>query len=303
MNKAHNQEHGQRRYWVWVADQRSYLDEDGNERADLDPRNGLANEGWWTCHKDTKKGDLILLYRSRLKKDIGYLIQAGSDAYSIADDNIASSWGWDYGCNDNFLHKFASPLTLDSLRENPYLQDWGALRGNFQKRVYEIPDQHWKRLSILLAEQNRGYKSFLSNIEKGRVSSSILLEEELEEALVNDLSRLRPFGFDLELCSLKKDGFLGRQYVCTGHGGRIDLLCYDRKKKLYVVIELKNVRATQNTFGQICTYLGWVKENISNAKNVIGLVISRGADVRFQSSLKITPDRVFQIDLEELGFK
>jgi len=287
---------------VWVADQRSYLDEEGNERADLDPRNELANEGWWTCHKDTKKGDLILLYRSRMKKDIGYLIQAGSDAYSITDDNIASSWGWDYGCNDNFLYKFNSPLALDSLRENPYLQDWGALRGNFQKRVYEIPEQHWKRLSILLAEQNRGYKSFLSTIEKGRVSSAILLEEELEEALVNDLSRLRPFGFDLELCSLKKDGFSGRQYVCIGHGGRIDLLCFDRKKKQYVVIELKNVRATQNTFGQICTYLGWVKENISDAKNVIGLVISRGIDVRFQSSLKIT-DKVFQIDLEELGFK
>ena len=27
-----------RRYWVWIADQRSYLDEDGNDRADLDPR-------------------------------------------------------------------------------------------------------------------------------------------------------------------------------------------------------------------------------------------------------------------------
>lgn len=302
MSKPFKASSNRRRYWVWVADQHSYLDDEGNERVDLDPKNDIASEGWWTCHRDTKKGDLILLYRSRLKKDIGYLVQAGSDAYSIADDDYASEYGWDYGCDDKFIYKFNSPLTLGQMRENPYLHDWGAYRGNFQKRVYEIPEQHWKRLTGILASQNRGYKSFITNIEKDRVSKSILLEEELEDALVNDLSRLRPFGFDLELCSLKKNGFSGRQFVCMGHGGRIDLLCYDRKKSRYVVIELKNVRASQNTFGQICTYVGWVKDKIPDAKNVVGLVISRGADVRFQSSMKIT-DKIFHIDLEELGFK
>lgn len=301
MSKIGTENH-HRRYWVWVADQYSYLDDDGNERADLDPRNNIDNNGWWTCHRDTKKGDLILLYRSRIKRDIGYLTQAESDAYSIADDKYASEWEWDYGCDNKFLYKFDNPLPLQDLRANPYLQDWGAYRGNFQKRVYEIPLPHWKRLNSLLAAKNRGYKHFLSGVEDSQVSQSILLEEELEEALVNDLSRLRAFGFDLELCSEELDGFRGRQQVCMGHGGRIDLLCFDRKKKRYVVIELKNVRANQNTFGQIWTYVGWVQENIADKKKVVGLVISRGYDVRFQTSLRMT-DRIFHIDLNQLGFE
>lgn len=245
---------------------------------------------------------MVLLYRSRLKKDIGYLIQTGSDAYSIADDEVASSWGWDYGCDDKFIYKFDNPLTLQEMRENPYLQDWGAYRGNFQKRVYEIPLAHWKRLSTLLAAKNRGYKIFLSSIEKTKVSQEILLEEELEEILFNNLSLLKPFGYDLEIYFSKIDGTIGRQFVCKGNGGRIDLLCYDRKKKRYVVIELKNVYAGQDTFGQICNYVGWVQERIAKREKVVGLVVSRGVDVRFQSSMKIT-DKIFHIGLEELGFK
>jgi hypothetical protein len=134
------------------------------------------------------------------------------------------------------------------------------------------------------------------------VVKSILLEEELEEALIHDLGRLRKLGFDLELCVSSIDGASGRQLVCKGNGGRIDLLCYDRKKKQYVVIELKNVRASQNTFGQICNYVSWVQERIADGAPVIGLVISRGYDVRFQSSMKIT-DKVFHLDIEQLGFK
>jgi hypothetical protein len=120
--------------------------------------------------------------------------------------------------------------------------------------------------------------------------------------LIHDLGRLRKLGFDLELCVSPIDGASGRQLVCKGNGGRIDLLCYDRKKKQYVVIELKNVRASQNTFGQIWNYVSWVQERIADDAPVIGLVISRGYDVRFQSSMKIT-DKIFHLDIEQLGFK
>jgi hypothetical protein len=65
-----------RQYWLWVTRPEYYLDELGNDRDDLDPESGIDPEsapdcsGWWTCHKNTKIGDLIHLYRSRLKKDI-----------------------------------------------------------------------------------------------------------------------------------------------------------------------------------------------------------------------------------------
>src|SRR5262249_21324800 len=96
----------ERRYWVWITGPKYYLDEEGLDREDLDPQSGVDSDGWWTCHRNTQKGDLALLYRSRLKRDIGYLIQVESDAYSIADDRYASDQGWDYACDYRILYKF-----------------------------------------------------------------------------------------------------------------------------------------------------------------------------------------------------
>ena len=99
---------------------------------------------------------------------------------------------------------------------------------------------------------------------------------------------IRKFGYDLELYIDPSTKKTGRQFVCKGNGGCIDLFCYDKKRKQYVVIELKNVRAGQNTFGQIANYVGWVQERISKSSPVRGLVISRGYDIKFESALKVT---------------
>ena len=308
MKQKNTDQSDERQYWVWVTEPKHYLDEFGNDREDLDPESGLGVEstpdctGWWTCNKNTQKGDLILLYRSRLKRDLGYLMQAESDAYSIVDDYYASENNWDYGCEYRVLYKFKNPVTLKELRTNPYLHDWGAYRANFQRRVYGIPPEHWKRLEQMASDKNPDYGRFLGKVEQTTVVKSILLEEELEDALVENLDLLKPFGYDLELYVSPIDGASGRQLVCKGNGGRIDLLCFDRKKNQYVVVELKNVRAGQNTFGQISNYIGWVQERIAKGKPVIGLVISRGYDAKFQSSMKIT-DKIFQLDIEQLGFE
>ena len=68
------------------------------------------------------------------------------------------------------------------------------------------------------------------------------------------------------------------------------------------MIELKNVKASQQTFGQISSYMGSVQDRIAGRTPVIGLVISRGYDVNFQAAMKVT-DRIFQIDLQNLGFQ
>ncbi|MBM4054405.1 MAG: EVE domain-containing protein [Planctomycetes bacterium] len=291
-----------RRYWLWVTRPEYYLDEQGHDREDLDPESGVDSDGWWTCHRDTQKGDFVLLYRSRLRRDIGYLIQAESDAYSIADDQYALEQGWDYACDYRILYKFENPVTLEDMRDNPYLHDWGAYSANFRRRVYEIPLAYWHRLGQALSEKNPAYKRFLANAQESIVVKSIMLEEELEEALVHDLDRLKPFGYNLDLWASPIDGASGRQLICKGNGGRIDLLCYDRRKKQYVVIELKNVRASQNTFAQVSNYVGWVSERIADGEPVIGLVISRGYDVRFQSAVKTNP-KILHLDLEQIGFK
>jgi hypothetical protein len=137
--------------------------------------------------------------------------------------------------------------------------------------------------------------------QKEPLAEGIRLEEELEEALVSNLRILKKFGYDLELYFDPASKQYGRQFVCKGNGGRIDLLCFDKRHTRYVVIELKNVRASQNTFGQISNYIGWVQDRISNGIPVAGLVISRGYDTKFESALKIT-DKISHVNVKDLGF-
>lgn len=291
-----------RQYWLWVTRPEYYLEEDGSEREALDPSRNVDTGGWWTCHKDTRRGDLVFLWRTTPKRDIGYLIQAESDAYSIADDDHASEKGWDYGCDYHPLYKFQQPVTIQDLHKEPCFQDWGAYKAQFQRRVYRIPFEYWIKLNQLAATKNPGYQAFIEGIQPGTLHQTIVLEEQLEEGLVQNLGLLRRFGYDLELYSHPTMGITGRQLVCKGHGGRIDLLCYERKRKRYVVIELKNVCAGQDTFGQICSYVGWVQDKIAGDIPVIGLVISRGINAKFRSALRVT-DRIFHLDMRELGFE
>ncbi len=291
-------EPGERHYWLWVTRPDVYLDEDGNDREDLDPDSGVDSDGWWTCHKDTKKGDLVLLWRTTPKKDIGYLIQAESDAYSIADDN---EHGWEYGCDHQMLYKFGHPLNVKDLRNDPYFDEWGPLRCSFQRSSFEISKNYWDKLNKLAADKNPGYQDFIEQIQKEPFSRDILIEEQLEELLATNLKNLKDFGHNLEIYIDPASKQSGRQLICKGNGGRIDLLCYDRTKKRYVVIELKIVRAGQNTFGQISNYMGWVQNRIAGDVPVIGIVISRGYDTKFESALRIT-DRISHINVDDLGF-
>ncbi|MBC7236223.1 MAG: EVE domain-containing protein [Chloroflexi bacterium] len=292
----------ERQYWLWVTRPEYYLEDDGSERECLDPSCNVDTGGWWTCHKDTRKGDLIFLWRTTPKRDIGYLLQAESDAYSIADDDYALEKGWDYGCDYHPLYKFRQPVTIQDLHGEPYLQDWGAYKAQFRRRVYRIPFEYWTKLNQLAVTKNPDYQTFIKDVQRENLYQTIILEEQLEERLVENLGLLKRFGYDLELYSDSITGTTGRQFVCKGNGGRIDLLCYERKRKRYVVIELKNVCASQSTFGQICNYVGWVQDRIAGDTPVIGLVISRGFDVKFQSSLKVT-NRIFHLDIKELGFE
>src|SRR5690349_4095371 len=112
-------------YWLWVTGPDYYLDEDGEDRRDLDPGLQDDTDGWWTCHKETRIGDLIFLWRKSPKSDLGYLIEARSDAYSLEDDAYARQMGWKFGCEYEVLYKFANPVTFKEIKADPLLGTWG----------------------------------------------------------------------------------------------------------------------------------------------------------------------------------
>jgi EVE domain len=298
-----NAENEERQYWLWVTTPDYYFDQNGDDREDLQPNNRIDVGGWWTCSRYTKKGDLILLWRAHLARDIKYLIQAESDAYPLGDDEYAAKRGWAWGCDYRPIYKFKSSLTIKDLKSNAQLREWNALKAHFRARCFQITPGFWELLNNALSHQNPKYSEFIRKTESIRVPKYILLEEHLEEALANKLSVFKKFGYDLELYHDQEKNRNGRQFVCSGVGGRIDLLCRNKKTKGFTVIELKNVQANRLTFAQICEYLAYIQDKFGNKTKVDGIVVSRGFDASFQQSMKILPGKIKHIDLNELGFK
>jgi hypothetical protein len=283
----------EQQHWLWVTRPEYYLGENGEEREDLAP--GYDHPGsWWTCHKDTKRGDLALLYRTLPRCDLGVLIQATSDSFSITGDDYAAERGWDYACEWDVLYKFDDPLTLNDLRTDPRLDEWSALRGNFQRKAYRVPPDVWSRLFTRMAKQEPRFARFLERGGAKHRPRRILLEEQLEQRLVDNPGLLKPHGYHLEI--------VARQLVCQGPNGRIDLLGYDRRTKRHVVIELKNVQASRQVLGQIQSYLGWVEERYGKRPKPVGLVIARGFDSHFLYAVSTTP-RIKHLTLQELGLR
>ena len=269
----------------------------------IDPTHNSDPGGWWTCHKDTKAGDLILLYRAGQKRgkrymDIKYLIQATSDSYPISDYEVAIEQGWDYGCDYKPLFKFKNPLTLSEIRQDPYLDDWNALNALFRRAAYRTEKRHWERLESLLKEKNQDYNNYLKTFEPKKIIGILKTEKEVEDKLEARIDILKKFGYDLNI--------IGRQVICQGPKGRIDLLCRDKTNDTLVILELKVVPANRTTFGQISEYMGWAITRMSSGEPVKGVVISKGYDNSFKSALSTNKD-IQHLELSdvlnELGMK
>jgi hypothetical protein len=110
-----------RQSWVWITRNEYCLDGDGSDAASLDPASGLGGDGsWWTCHADTRPGDLILLYRGAPKSEIAYLLEARSNPWKLGDrtdDAVISAHRFE-GLVDEALAKgVISKKDVDSYRE------------------------------------------------------------------------------------------------------------------------------------------------------------------------------------------
>jgi len=150
------EEPDERQYWLWVTRPDYYLEADRRtDRKILDPSRGV--QGWWTCNEKTKVGDLIFLWRTLPKSDIGYLIQAKSKAYPITKENTK---GWDFGCDYKVLYKFKNPVTIKDLRNNPEFINWSALKRNFQGINFEMSSDIWEKLDEIALRKNLGYSGY-----------------------------------------------------------------------------------------------------------------------------------------------
>lgn len=78
-------------------------------------------------------------------------------------------------------------------------------------------------------------------------------------------------------------------HYSTEDAGTMDFLCSDGSDN-FVVIELKR-KSTDITVGQLCRYMGWVKENLAEEEQKIyGLIISESKDTRLEYAIKVVPN-------------
>lgn len=121
-------------------------------------------------------------------------------------------------------------------------------------------------------------------IEKEPEAMEFAMEKYLEEFIESNFNKI--FGSDLKLHQNEESS--GRQYPTAI--GKIDLLAIDKKKKEFVVIELKKGRSSDIVIGQILRYMGWVKENLADDYKVRGIIIVKEEEDRIKYALKFAPD-------------
>jgi len=106
-------------------------------------------------------------------------------------------------------------------------------------------------------------------------------EREVEDRIVQLLPKM---GLEL-FQDQSKDG---RQFPIEG--GRIDLLCRDKDRGNFVVIELKKGEAPNQTMLQILRYMSWVRQNMAQGKNVRGVILTEAADSALVEIVKEVPN-------------
>ena len=120
------------------------------------------------------------------------------------------------------------------------------------------------------------------------------MERLLEDFLEKNLDHIEK---GLKLYQDEK-GIPGRQYPTDI--GTIDLLCID-DEKIFVVIEIKKEKSSDKVIGQITRYMGWVKKNLANYKEVRGVIIVHEVDERLEYSACVLSNvkvKYYKIDLK-----
>lgn len=149
--------------------------------------------------------------------------------------------------------------------------------------------------------QNEENPPMLQNEIESSDQTLFYMEKELENFLIKNWEKTE-LGKKYDL--IEEDGKFSQQYP-TGVGP-IDILVKDKKDGTYVVIELKRNQTSDDTIGQLARYMGWLKANKTNGKQVKGIIITGGYDKRLYYASQMIIDceiYIYQVDFKLKEFK
>ena len=225
---------------------------------------GLACGMLWTICKGIKKGDVIISPDGQGNYFVGEVI---SD--------------YNYQPNTNLPHRRGVkwfPVLIERTAMSQELKNSTGSTGT-SANISQYADEIEKLIG------NVKPPTLISNDATIEDPSVFALEKHLEDFLVQNWNQTE-LGKKYDI--YKEDGvILGQQY--PSDTGPIDILAVSKDKKTLLVVELKKGRASDNVVGQIQRYMGYVKEELSEAnQEVKGIIIALEDDIRIKRALSVT---------------
>ncbi len=148
------------------------------------------------------------------------------------------------------------------------------------KNKFQKPENFEKQIEEIKQKKEKKWKFDLEGTEAISETS----ESKLEFSIISNLEILEE---GLEL--------IGNQYSTSV--GCIDVLCKDKNGN-FVVVELKKEKGSYRVVGQIQKYMAWVSENLTEDKQVRGIIVVKEADKDLEYAIRGSK---FLIDIKVFG--
>lgn len=110
------------------------------------------------------------------------------------------------------------------------------------------------------------------------------VEANLRDFLIKNLHTYRAENLQLFIDTNHRDG---KEYP-TGVGP-IDILAINKNGDFFV-FELKLSRGADRALGQLLRYMGWIKKNLANGKQVKGIIVANKMDEKIKYAVSVTTD-------------
>jgi len=161
----------------------------------------------------------------------------------------------------------------------------------FRRSIREIPKEEFELFRTFL---EKGVMPAVPSLETeielpAEVEGpefALSLERDLQRYLISNLSALEE-GLQLYV------DWDGKGYEVDTEIGRMDLLCVDNDRNL-VVVELKAGEASVETFGQISTYMGFARKNLSRGWTVRGIIVASNFDEKIKAAASLIPELILR---------
>ena len=230
---------------------------------------GLACGSIWTVCKDLKKGDVILCPDGKGEYRIG---EIESNYYHVKGEILQ---------HRRKVNWYKNPVRRSDMSE--------ALRNSTGSILTTCDISKYADELELLIKGDKSPTITSSDLSVEN-ASEFALEQHLEDFLVKNWDSTS-LGKKYDIYELDGE-IVGQQF--PSDTGPMDILAISKDKNTFLVVELKKGRVSDNVVGQIQRYMGYVKEDLSEAhQDVKGVIIGFDDNLRIQRALSVTTNIEF----------